>query len=65
MIDILKIDIEEDIKTAVKNYEPRAKISTVQVVASPNSNKVQIGITFYVANEAQPITVGLQIERTR
>lgn len=62
---IEQVNIEEDIKTAVNNYEPRAKISEVQVIASPNSNKVQVSITFYVINEAQPVTVGLQIERTR
>jgi len=62
---IEQVNIEEDIKTAVANYEPRASVSEVNVVASPNSNKVQVGITFYVVNEVQPITVGLQIERTR
>ena len=62
---IEQVNIEEDIKTAVNNYEPRAKISEVRVIASPNSNKVQIGITFYVVNEVQPTTIGLEIERTR
>jgi len=62
---IEQVNIEEDIKTAIRNYEPRARISDVKVVASPNSNRVQVGISFYVVNEAQPITVGLEIERTR
>ena len=62
---IEQVNIEEDIKTAIKNYEPRARISEVQVVASPNSNRVQIGISFYVANDAQLINVGLEIQRTR
>lgn len=62
---IEQVNIEEDIKTAIKNYEPRVRINDVKVVASPNSNRVQIGISFFVVNEAQPITVGLEIERTR
>jgi len=62
---IEQVNIEEDIKSAIKNFEPRVKINEVRVVASPNSNRVQIGISFYVSNEAQPITVGLEIERTR
>jgi phage baseplate assembly protein W len=62
---IEQVNIEEDIKSAIKNFEPRVRISEVRVVASPNSNRVQIGISFYVSNEAQPITVGLEIERTR
>jgi len=62
---IEQVNIEEDIKSAIKNFEPRVRINEVRVVASPNSNRVQIGISFYVSNEAQPITVGLEIERTR
>lgn len=62
---IEQVNIEEDIKMAITNHEPRATVSEVQVVASPNSNKVQVGITFYVVNEVQPVTVGLEIERTR
>jgi len=62
---IEQVNIEEDIKSAIKNFEPRVRVNEVRVVASPNSNRVQIGISFYVSNEAQPITVGLEIERTR
>jgi|TARA_R110000772_G_scaffold126705_3_gene233807 phage baseplate assembly protein W len=62
---IEQVNIEEDIKTAIKNFEPRARVNEVTVVASPNSSKVQISINFFVANQAQPITVGLEIERTR
>jgi phage baseplate assembly protein W len=62
---IEQVNIEEDIKTAINNFEPRAKISEVTVIAAPNSNSVRINIVFYVVNEAQPLTVGLQIERTR
>jgi phage baseplate assembly protein W len=62
---IEQVNIEEDIKTAIANYEPRARINDVRVVASPNSNRVQVSISFFVANEVQPVTVGLEIERTR
>ena len=62
---IEQVNIEEDIKTAISNYEPRARINDVKVVASPNSNRVQVSISFFVANEVQPVTVGLEIERTR
>jgi len=62
---IEQVNIEEDIKTAIKNFEPRARVNEVTVVASPNSNRVQISINFFVANQARPITIGLEIERTR
>ena len=62
---IEQVNIEEDIKTAIKNFEPRARVNEVTVVASPNSNRVQISINFFVANQARPITIGLEMERTR
>ena len=62
---IEQVNIEEDIKTAIQNFEPRAKVSDVKVIASPNSNSVRVNITFFVVNSVQPLTVGLQVERTR
>jgi phage baseplate assembly protein W len=62
---IEQVNIEEDIKTAIRNFEPRVKVSEVVVIAAPDSNTVRINIEFYVVNESQPLTVGLQIERTR
>jgi len=62
---IEQINIERDIRTAIANYEPRARISDVSVVAVPDSNRVQIGLTFYVINDARPVQVGLEIERAR
>ncbi len=62
---IEQVNIEEDIKTAIRNFEPRARVSEVVVIAAPDSNSVRINIVFYVVNESQPFTIGLQIERTR
>lgn len=62
---IEQINIERDIITAIKNYEPRVSVTDVTVVAVPESNKVQVGLRFYVVNDASPIEVGLEIERTR
>jgi phage baseplate assembly protein W len=62
---IEQVNIEEDIKTAIRNFEPRVKVSEVVVIAAHDSNTVLINIEFYVVNESQPLTVGLQIERTR
>jgi phage baseplate assembly protein W len=62
---IEQVNIEEDIKTAIRNFEPRVKVSEVVVIAAHDSNTVRINIEFYVVNESQPLTVGLQIERTR
>lgn len=62
---IEQVNIEEDIKTAIRNYEPRVRINDVTVIARPNSNKVDIGLSFFIINDARPVEVGLEIERTR
>ena len=60
-----QVNIEEDIKAAINNFEPRVRVSEVTAISAADSNAVQINITFYIVNEVQPLTVGIQIERTR
>jgi len=60
-----QVNIEEDIKAAINNFEPRVRVSEVTAISAAGSNAVQINITFYIVNEVQPLTVGIQIERTR
>ena len=62
---IEQVNIEEDIKAAINNFEPRVRVSEVTAISAAGSNAVQINITFYIVNEVQPLTVGIQIERTR
>jgi phage baseplate assembly protein W len=62
---IEQINIEQDIRAAIANYEPRVKIDDVTVIASSSSNAVEISIRFYIVNEAQPIGIRLQVERTK
>jgi phage baseplate assembly protein W len=63
--NIEQVNIERDIQTAIENYEPRVRISDVTVIARPNSNKVDVGLKFFIVNDARPVEVGLEIERTR
>jgi phage baseplate assembly protein W len=62
---IEQANIERDIQTAIENYEPRVTISDITVVARPDSNRVQVGLSFFIVNDARPVEVGLEIERTR
>jgi len=62
---IEQVNIERDIVTAIQNFEPRVSINDVTVIAEPNSNRVKVGLSFFIVNDARPIEVGLEIERTR
>lgn len=63
--NIEQANIERDIQTAIENYEPRVTINDITVVARPDSNSVQVGLSFFIVNDARPVEVGLEIERTR
>lgn len=57
--------VETLIKTAMANYEPRAEILGVSLVATPDKNKVVINIVFAVKMIEDPISFNIMIERTR
>ena len=57
--------LENEIATAIRNYEPRAIVQSVVVTAKPDENGYAISLTFFVENATQPTTVTLLLERTR
>ena len=57
--------LENEIATAIRNYEPRAIVQSVVVTAKPDENGYAVSLTFYVENATQPTTVTLLLERTR
>jgi len=57
--------IQEQVKSTILQYEPRAQLIDVVVQSSIDNNKVEITIYFYITNIEQPITVTVFLERTR
>ena len=57
--------LENEISTAIRNYEPRATLNNVVVSALPDQNAYSVSLTFYIENATQPTTVTLLLERTR
>lgn len=57
--------IEDQVRTTLDLYEPRAEL--IDVIASSNidDNIVNVRIVFYVKNNQQPISVDVFLERTR
>lgn len=61
---VLKL-IEENVRTTIQLYEPRAELQDVSVTSNIDDNAVNIRITFYIKNVEQPIDLDVFIERTR
>ena len=57
--------LEEEIKTMIRNYEPRATLTEVSVTADTDHNAYNVSITFYMQNASLPTTVTLLLERNR
>lgn len=56
---------EEQIRSTISDYEPRAEIIDVEVKSAIDDNKIEITIRFFLTNIDQPISVNVFLERTR
>jgi phage baseplate assembly protein W len=57
--------IEDQVRTTVELYEPRAELIDVTASSNIDDNIVRVNIVFYVKNNQQPISVDVFLERTR
>lgn len=57
--------IEDQVRTTIELYEPRAELIDVIVTSNIDDNIVKVTIVFYVKNNQQPISVDVFLERTR
>jgi phage baseplate assembly protein W len=57
--------IENEIVRVIKNYEPRAQIYSVLVTADPDTNRYDVYLTVFIANQTQPTAINLILTRTR
>ena len=62
---MLAARIEREIEETINNFEPRADVSTVTAVASPDENGYKIRLEFFVINNPNPITINFFLERIR
>ena len=60
-----KIEIENAIRVAIKNFEPRAEVLDVFVGGDIDKNGFDVTITFRVINHPEPVTIELFLERLR
>jgi len=57
--------IQREIEETINNFEPRAGISNVNVVASPDDNGYKVELEFFVLNNTSPVTINFFLERIR
>ena len=57
--------LENQIRTMIGNYEPRASLVDVIVDPDPDRNSYNVTLTFYITNATLPTTVTLILERNR
>ena len=56
---------KEHIRIVLQTYEPRASLIGVDVLASLDSNKITVVITYSVINREEPITLNITLYRVR
>lgn len=61
----LEEDINNAIRTALKNYEPRAVVQRVIVQSSPDYNSLLATVEFRIINTAETLSVEIDLTRLR
>lgn len=62
---VIKNVLEKVITQLIENFEPRVDLTSVIVTDKPDENSLDIRIEFRMANVERPITVNVNLERTR
>ena len=57
--------LENEITQTIKNYEPRANVSRINVSPDYENNGFEVYMEFYVVNRTTPITINFFLERIR
>jgi phage baseplate assembly protein W len=66
MADALTSNIlDNEIRTVIKNYEPRVTINQLIVTPSPDENSFTLYLSFFIGNNTKPTTVNLLLQRSR
>ena len=57
--------LESEIRDVINNYEPRAQVKDINVIAIEDKNAFYIELSFFIGNNTQPTSVNLLLERRR
>jgi phage baseplate assembly protein W len=57
--------LENEIEETVTNFEPRVRISYVTATPSPDNNRYDVTMEFFIINQTEPVTISFFLERIR
>jgi phage baseplate assembly protein W len=57
--------IQNEIIRVLTNYEPRARITSINVTAMPDDNQFNVNLQVLIGNLTTPTAINLLLERTR
>jgi hypothetical protein len=57
--------LESEIRDVINNYEPRAQVKEINVIAIEDKNSFYIELTFFIGNNTEVTSVNLLLERRR
>lgn len=63
--DVDNIDIQDAIKTAIHNHEPRAAVMGAQVLLKEDYNSMHVLVQFQVVNTLEKVELNLELTRLR
>ena len=58
-------EIEDEVRTAIENYEPRAIVRNVKAVIIPDNNDIKVTVGFQVVNTLESVTLEVSLGRLR
>ena len=65
MDTITATTLEKEIEQTIRNYEPRANISRLNVSPDYDNNGFKVYMEFFVVNRTTPITINFFLQRIR
>ena len=57
--------LENAIIETIRNFEPRVNISKITAVPTPDENRYNIQLEFFIINQTNPVTIKFFLERIR
>jgi len=57
--------LSDEIRNVITNFEPRAKISSINVTLATDKNAFNVYLTFFIGNNTTPTNVNLLLQRSR
>ena len=58
-------EIEQEIRFAIKTYEPRVTLDSINIGGSPDNNELYITLVVTIVNSPTPVTITTTLTRIR